>query len=251
MRLYTDPATGRLYYVDPRTGESRCAPVMVGSVPPVVTERPRRSRRGRRLGRWIGGLVAFGVIGATNDEKALRKDLEFCKEMGIGEITCEPAADAWPLVDKLVQEYKMEAACHNHPKRDGYKYWNPDYVLEAIKGLSASCGACADVGHMVRSKLSPVESLKKYEGRLISLHLKDIKEVKGEMIDQPWGTGTTDIAAVLKELRRQKFAGYMSVEYEDGAGKELEANVRKCIEHFDALCVAMVAAEAKAPSATK
>lgn len=63
MRLYTDPATGRLYYVDPRTGESRCAPVMVGSVPPVVTERPRRSRRGRRLGRWIGGLVAFGVIG--------------------------------------------------------------------------------------------------------------------------------------------------------------------------------------------
>lgn len=194
--------------------------------------------------------MAFGVIGPGNDEKALRKDLEFCKEMGIGEITCEPAADAWALVDKLVQEYKMKAACHNHPKRDGYRYWNPDYVLESIRGLSGSCGACADVGHWTRSSLSAADCLKKYEGKVVSLHLKDIKDVKGEMLDQPWGTGTTDIAGVLKELRRQKFAGYMSVEYEHGAGKELEANVRKSIEHFDGLCAAMVAAEAK-PAAKK
>ena len=161
------------------------------------------------------------------------------------------SADAWALVDRLVQEYKLKAACHNHPKRDGYRYWNPDYVLETVKGLSASCGACADIGHWTRSKLSAVECLKKYEGKIVSLHMKDIREAevekgKKEMIDQPWGTGTTDVAGVLAELRRQKFAGYMSVEYEHGAGKELEDNVRKSIEHFDGLCAAMVAAEAKA-----
>jgi sugar phosphate isomerase/epimerase len=193
--------------------------------------------------------MAFGVIGPARDEKDIRRHFTFAKEMGIGVITCEPAADAWDLVDKVATEMSMKAACHNHPKRDNYRYWNPDYVLESIKGRSAAVGCCADIGHWTRSKIVAVEALKKYEGKIISLHLKDIREVKGEMIDQPWGTGTTDVAAVLRELRSQKFAGYMSVEYEHGAGKELEENVRKSIQHFDGLCREILAGESKPATA--
>ncbi len=192
---------------------------------------------------------AFGVIGPANDEKDVRRHFEFAKDMKIGVITCEPTPDAWDLVEKLAKEYSIKAACHNHPKDS--RYWNPDTVVSSVKSRAALLGACADVGHWTRSGLDAVESLKKYEGRLISLHLKDIKDVKGEKIDQPWGTGNTGIAAVLKEIRRQKFAGYMSVEYEYGAGKELEENVRKSIAFLDGACAAIVAEEAKAGAPAK
>jgi sugar phosphate isomerase/epimerase len=192
---------------------------------------------------------AYGVISPSKDEADTRRHFEFAKEMQIGVITCEPTPDAWDLVDKLAKEYSIKAACHNHPKDS--RYWNPDTVLASVKDRSASVGACADIGHWTRSGLDAVECLKKYEGRLISLHLKDVKEVNGQKIDQPWGTGATGMAAVLRELRRQKFAGYMSVEYEHGAGKELEENVKKSIAFFDATCAAIVAEEAKAAKPAK
>lgn len=195
--------------------------------------------------------MAFGVIGPAKDEADIRKHFEFAKGMGLSVITCEPAKDAWELVDKVGSDVGIKAACHNHPKRDNYEYWSPDLVLKIISGRSASVGACADIGHWTRSGIVAVEALKKYEGKLVSLHLKDIREVKGEKIDQPWGTGETDVAGVLRELRRQKFGsgaetGYMSVEYEHGAGPELEENVRKSIAYFDKVCGEIVKAEAAA-----
>jgi len=38
------------------------------------------------------------------------------------------------------------------------------------------------------------------------------KKLEGH--DVPYGTGVSDIPAVLKELKRQKFVGNLSVEYE-------------------------------------
>jgi sugar phosphate isomerase/epimerase len=186
---------------------------------------------------------AFGVLNPNKDEADTRRYFDFAKDLGIGIITCEPNPDAWPLVEKLAKEYKIKAACHNHPKPT--RYWDPQVVLDSVKSLDASLGACADLGHWTRSALVASDSLKKYEGRLISLHLKDIKEVKGEKIDQPWGTGDTGLAACLRELRRQKFSGYMSVEYEHGSGPELEANVKKSIAFFDATCAAILKDEKK------
>ncbi len=170
----------------------------------------------------------FGVVNFTSDEPAARKVFEFAKDMGLQTITCEPADKAaWDVVEKLADEFKINAACHNHPKPS--HYWNPDTVLEAIKGRSSRVGCCADTGHWPRSGLKPVECLKKYEGHIICLHFKDI--ASGE--DKPWGTGDGDAAGMLRELRRQGFKGVISLEYESGAGKELEANAAKCVAFFD------------------
>jgi sugar phosphate isomerase/epimerase len=186
---------------------------------------------------------AFGVLNPNKDEADTRKYFDFAKDLGISVITCEPNPDAWPLVEKLAKEYSIKAACHNHPKPT--RYWDPEVVLDSVKDRDAALGACADLGHWTRSALDAPASLKKYEGRLISLHLKDIKEIKGEKIDQVWGTGDTALAACLRELRRQKFKGYMSVEYEHGSGKDLEANVKKSIAFFDATCAAILRDEKK------
>ncbi|MDX9971758.1 MAG: sugar phosphate isomerase/epimerase [FCB group bacterium] len=163
-------------------------------------------------------LVNYGVLGLGADEAENRKIFEFAKAMGIETITSEPKQEDLPAIDKLAQEYGINVALHNHPKDS--RYWNPDTVLEAVKGLSPRVGACADTGHWMRSDINPVDGLKKLEGRIISLHFKDLnmygKEAanKEDVHDVVWGTGKADVPALLAELKRQGFKGVFSAEYE-------------------------------------
>ena len=181
----------------------------------------------RKLATAHVKAVSFGVVEFSKDEKAARKYFEFAKVMGLENISCEPEPEACEMVDKLCAEYGINAAIHDHPKPS--RYWNPDTVLEAVKGRSKRMGACADTGHWSRSGLVPVECLAKLEGRIIELHFKDIENDK----DKPWGTGKGDARGMLAELKRQGFRGLFSLEYEDGEGKTLEENAAKCIAFFD------------------
>ncbi|UJH90148.1 sugar phosphate isomerase/epimerase [Antarcticibacterium sp. 1MA-6-2] len=116
-------------------------------------------------------------------------------------------------------------ALHNHPEPS--TYWNPDTVLEAVKGRE-NIKACADVGHWIRSGMNPVENLKKLEGHIASLHFKDLNEKTKEAHDVPWGTGISDVDSLVEELKRQGFEGVISVEYEhnwDTSLPEIEQSV--------------------------
>jgi sugar phosphate isomerase/epimerase len=101
---------------------------------------------------------------------------------------------------------------HNHPKPS--YYWNPDTVLAALQGQSNRIGACADIGHWVRSGLDPVESVRKLEGHIVQLHFKDLNEKSPKAHDVHWGTGVSRVNDLLMELKRQGFKGLFSVEYE-------------------------------------
>jgi sugar phosphate isomerase/epimerase len=176
-------------------------------------------------------LVNYGVVELTNDEAKCRKVFDFAKEMGIETLVAEPPAEAFDMLDKLCEEYKINIAIHNHPKPS--HYWDPNTVLEVCKGRSKRIGSCADVGHWARSGINPVAALKKLEGRIISLHLKDINEFgKPEAHDVIWGTGVCDIKAILTELDRQNFKGVFSIEYEHNWEKSLP-EIRKSVEYFN------------------
>lgn len=181
--------------------------------------------------------VSFGVVGLSKDEKEARRIFEFAKAMGLENLSCEPEPDAYELVDKLCNEYGINAAIHNHPKPS--RYWDPATVLEAIKGRSKRMGSCSDTGHWPRSGLVPVECLKKLEGHIVELHFKDITDG----VDQPWGTGKGDARGMLAELKRQGFRGLFSLEYEDGEGAVLEANAARCIAFFDETARALAQAK--------
>ena len=62
--------------------------------------------------------------------------------------------------------------------------------------------------------LNPVDCLKILQGRVISTHLKDLNEKSAAAHDVPYGTGVSNIPAILDELKRQGFAGNVSIEYE-------------------------------------
>jgi sugar phosphate isomerase/epimerase len=177
--------------------------------------------------------VNYGVVGLSKDEADSRKVFEFAKKMGLKTIVSEPPPDAFDTVEKLVNEYGINVAIHDHPKPS--HYWNPDAVLEVCKGRSNRIGACADLGHWYRSGLVPLECLKKLEGRIICSHLKDLKTVDGKKEDVPLGEGETNTKALLAEIHRQGAKDVVfSIEYEKTEGDELIANVVKCIEYFNA-----------------
>ncbi len=158
-------------------------------------------------------LVNYGVVGLPNDEAESRKVFEFAKVMGIETICSEPPYDAFDLLDKLVEEYGVNVAIHNHPKPS--KYWNYETVLKYVEGHSARIGSCADTGHWMRSSIDPLEAVKALEGRIISFHFKDLNEFgKRAAHDVPWGQGKADVDAILAEVKRQGFKGVFSVEYE-------------------------------------
>jgi sugar phosphate isomerase/epimerase len=119
-------------------------------------------------------LINYGVVGLPNDEAECRKVFEFAKEMGVETLVSEPPAEAFDMLDRLCQEYKIKVAIHNHPKPSGY--WNPDTVRKVCEGRSKWIGACADTGHWMRSGVNPLEALRELEGRIVSLHLKDLKD---------------------------------------------------------------------------
>ena len=65
------------------------------------------------------------------------------------------------------------------------------------------------------------------KGRIISSHLKD-KVDYGNSTDTPYGTGVGEIARCLDELKKQGFAGNISIEYESDWDKNV-VQVTKCI----------------------
>jgi sugar phosphate isomerase/epimerase len=93
--------------------------------------------------------------------------------------------------------------------------WDPNYVFSLVKDRDPRFGVCADVGHWTRSGVDAVAALKIFEGRVISVHLKDIPESGNpDSPDVVLGLGVTNVKGILRELRRQKFDGNISIEYE-------------------------------------
>lgn len=160
--------------------------------------------------------VNYGVVGIPADEAGARKVFDFAKKMGLYGITTEDYK-SMDTIEKLVKEYDIRVGFHDHPRQPnnpGYKVWDPNFIVEVCKGRDSRIGACADIGHWQTSNLKPVDCLKILEGRIISMHGKERPALGPGQHDVPFGAGGTDMGAVLAELRRQKFEGNISVEYE-------------------------------------
>jgi len=175
--------------------------------------------------------VNYGVVGIPKDETQARKIFEFARKLGLYGVTTE-SAQATDTIEKLVKEFDIRVGFHDHPKREkepNYKMWDPHYILSVVKDRDPRIGSCADTGHWVRSGLKPVECLRILKGRIVSSHLKDLNEFgKLDAHDLPYGTGVSDVTAILDELKRQHFEGNISVEYEHNWDNSVP-DVAQCI----------------------
>jgi sugar phosphate isomerase/epimerase len=191
----------------------------------------RREMKQRMNDLGIGMPNYYAPIEA--DKSAYRKVFDFAKEMGVETLVAEPPLEAFETLDGLCQEYKINLAVHNHPEGSGSKYWNPETLIKACEGRSARIGACPDTGHWVRSGLDTLESLKKYQKRIITVHLKDAAESgKRDSRDVPLGTGKANFSALLQQFYDWKWRGVMTVEYEY-LSPQLVPEVTQCVKFVE------------------
>ncbi len=173
-------------------------------------------------------LRGHGVNPFTKDHEANRRYFEFAKKAGIRNLAGDPTEDSFESLDKLVAEYQIRIAIHNHGPNARYNKVTD--VLNAIKGHNPLIGACADLGHYIRSAEDPVRVINLLEGRLYGVHLKDFADQKAQTKGVILGQGHLDVVGVFKALRKVNFPvdGALSLEYEEQPENPL-ADVQACL----------------------
>jgi sugar phosphate isomerase/epimerase len=172
-------------------------------------------------------ISAHGVNHFGGDAAANRRVFEFAKAAGIPTITADPAPEAFKNLDELVKEFDIRIAIHNHGPK--HRYNTVVDVLRAIEGHDERIGACADLGHFIRSAENPVEVIRLLKGRLYGVHLKDFKDMQDATKGVILGKGHLDVPAVVTALVQTGFpkTGALSLEYEENPQNPLE-DIRQC-----------------------
>lgn len=173
-------------------------------------------------------MLGHGVNPFTKDHAANRKWFEFAKKAGIKNISADPTEDAFDSLDNLCAEFNIRIAIHNHGP--GARYDKVTDVLNAVRDRHPNIGACADLGHYIRSAEDPVRVIHLLKGRLFGIHLKDFAERKSETHGVILGKGHLDTLGVFKALREVEFPadGCLSLEYEEKPDNPVD-DVRECL----------------------
>ena len=172
-------------------------------------------------------VSAHGVNGFGADAAANRKVFEFAKAAGIPCLSADPSPEAFKSLDELVKEFDIKIAIHNHGPK--HRYNKVVDVLKAIEGHDERIGACADLGHYIRSGEKPTEVIRLLKGRLYGIHLKDFQDMQDVTKGVILGKGHLDVPAVMAALVQTNFPknGALSLEYEENPENPL-ADIRQC-----------------------
>jgi sugar phosphate isomerase/epimerase len=171
--------------------------------------------RGRKEFDAAGLIVlSGGVISFPKDDDAdIRHKFEYAKAAGFPMITCMPTAKTLPKVEKMVKEFDIRMALHNHGKTDK-NFPSPQDALKAVHDLDPRCGLCIDVGHTAEIGVDVVESIRLAGPRLFDVHVKDMRDMSLEETQVPVGEGQMPIPAIFRELKKLNYRGGVMLEYE-------------------------------------
>ena len=160
-------------------------------------------------------LHAAGAIYFLKDEDDdIRAKFEYCKRAGVLVIVAgDPTPASLPRVEKLVKEYDIRIAIHNHGPED--KLWqSPLDILKLVKNMDPRIGCCIDVGHTVRAGTDVVEAIHAVGPRLFNMHMKDLADLKVKESQVAVGEGKMPVRAIFEALIAINYAGFVDLEYE-------------------------------------
>ena len=196
-------------------------------------------------------LAAYGVVGFDDNETKAREIFDYAKSMGLMSISANPKKDeaTFALLEKLVEEYQIPIAIHNHGP--GADYDKVEDVLHWVKGRHPLIGACVDTGHYLRSDEDPVDVINKLGKRVFGVHFKDVRTIHSDeerarlMKELPQGRaaqleregkiftilgeGELNIVGVLRALRNIGYDRNLSLEYEENPENPL-SDIELCLK---------------------
>jgi sugar phosphate isomerase/epimerase len=158
-------------------------------------------------------LVSCGVVTLVNDEASVRKAFEYARDISVPVIVCSPHPDSFPLLDKMVKEFDIRLAIHNHGPTDK-RFPTPYDALKAAEPFDERIGLCIDVGHTARAGVDVAECIRKCKGRLYDVHLKDVSNPRQRGPEVELGRGDLDVPAMLRALLEIDYAYHVGIEHE-------------------------------------
>ncbi len=157
-------------------------------------------------------LYGCGVVYMQNEEEVERA-FHYAKTAGMRVIIGAPDPRLLGMVNKMVSDFDIKMAIHNHGPGDAL-YPTPGDAYEKIKDLDPRIGLCIDVGHTQRADVDPSESAQKFADRLHDVHIKDVTSATKEGTTIEIGRGVIDIPRFLKTLIELDYQGSVSFEFE-------------------------------------
>ncbi len=158
-------------------------------------------------------LVSGGNISLTKDLADMRKMFDYAKALGLPMIVCAPSHENIDNLEKLIKEYNIKAAIHNHGPEDKH-FPTPESVLQACKGRDPRMGLCMDIGHSARTGTDVVKAIADAGPRLLDVHVKDLKDLKDKNSQCDVGEGAFSFPKIFKQLQKMGFKGNVNLEYE-------------------------------------
>jgi inosose dehydratase len=157
-------------------------------------------------------VYTVGVVYMKTQE-SVDQAFEYAKMAGVKMIVGAPDYVLLPYVEKKIKAYDFKLAIHNHGP-DNPLYPNATDIWDHIKDLDPRIGICIDIGHTTRDGQDPSVDIKKYGKRIYDIHIKDVDKAAKEGKTVEMGRGIIDIPKVVATLRKIKYSGKCSLEFE-------------------------------------
>ena len=179
-----------------------------------LTSTAEQRKQARQQAQDMGlAITSCGVIYLKNDDGQMRQALDYVRDLGATVAVIGINRDMLPALDKVIRDYDLKAAIHNHGPNDKL-FPSPLEVYEAVQPFDRKIGLCMDIGHTFRMHEDLIADVRKTRDRLYSIHFKDLESDHVDAKGVPVGTGVMPLVAFLKELRSQHYSGEVQLEYE-------------------------------------
>jgi sugar phosphate isomerase/epimerase len=163
-------------------------------------------------------------------QESVDQAFEYAKMAGVKMIVGAPDYELLPYVERKIKTYDFKMAIHNHGP-DNPLYPNATDIWNHIKDLDSRIGICIDIGHTTRDGQDPSVDIEKYGKRIYDMHIKDVDKTSKEGKTVEMGRGIIDIPKVVATLRRIKYSGNCSLEFEKDMTDPL-AGIAESIGYF-------------------
>ena len=175
----------------------------------------------------VNPYAAGPLYTKTND--AVRRFFEYAKRFGFKTVVGVPykpgdEKDKWnkrlgsreqlEYIDKLVKEFDIRYAIHNHGPASPDMYPDVAYGWNLVKDLDPRIGFCMDVGWEYACGKDPAASIRQYRARLFDLHVKNFEKGKKNGAATPLPRGKIDYVKIVKALIDVGYDGVCALEYE-------------------------------------
>lgn len=161
----------------------------------------------------------YGIEGYTlgpiymKSEAEVDRAFDYASRYGVKMFLGVPDYDLLPYVIEKVKQTGIKVAIHTHGP-DGAAFPDIRTIVEMVKDPSLGVGCCMDLGHSFRSGYDPAKDILKYSKWIYDIHIKDETDASKKGWTWEMGRGKMDLVAIVKALKKVKYDGVISVEFE-------------------------------------